>query len=75
MSVLSAVGTTFTTLVGLAPAIYSIGGEDALIHPLALSLGWGLFFAVDHYSTGDYGILAGLGSTGSIRGPDYGRTA
>ena len=37
--------TTTTTMAGLFPAIYGIGGEDALVQPLALTLGWGLFFA------------------------------
>lgn len=37
--------TTFTTLAGLFPAIYGVGGEDTLVQPLALTLGWGLFFA------------------------------
>ena len=34
--------TSVTTLLGLAPTIYSAGGKDAFIQPLALSLGWGL---------------------------------
>jgi len=34
--------TSVTTLLGLAPTIYSAGGKDSFIQPLALSLGWGL---------------------------------
>ena len=37
--------TTFTTLIGLAPTIYGIGGVDHFVQPLALVLGWGLFVA------------------------------
>ena len=35
--------TTTTTLLGLIPTIYGIGGFDSLIQPIALVLGWGLF--------------------------------
>ncbi len=35
--------TSITTLLGLAPTIYSIGGNsDPFVQPLALALGWGL---------------------------------
>lgn len=34
--------TSVTTLLGLAPTIYSLGGNDPFVQPLALSLGWGL---------------------------------
>lgn len=37
--------TTITTLVGLMPTIYGLGGGDPFVQPLALSLGWGLFVA------------------------------
>ena len=37
--------TTITTLVGLIPTIYGIGGTDTFVQPLALALGWGLFIA------------------------------
>ena len=37
--------TTVTTLVGLIPTIYGFGGQDSLIQPMTLVLGWGLFFA------------------------------
>lgn len=37
--------TTITTLIGLIPTIYGIGGLDTFIQPLALVLGWGLFVA------------------------------
>ena len=36
--------TSITTLAGLFPAIYSLGGRDAFVQPLALVLGWGLLF-------------------------------
>lgn len=35
--------TTITTLVGLIPTIYGIGGVDSFVQPIALVLGWGLF--------------------------------
>lgn len=35
--------TTITTLTGLLPTIYGIGGVDTFVQPLALVLGWGLF--------------------------------
>lgn len=34
--------TTLTTLLGLAPTIYGIGGVDNFVQPIALVLGWGL---------------------------------
>ena len=37
--------TTITTLIGLVPLIYGIGGVDTFVQPLALVLGWGLFVA------------------------------
>ena len=37
--------TTVTTLIGLIPTIYGFGGSLPLIQPMALVLGWGLFFA------------------------------
>jgi len=37
--------TAVTTLVGLIPTIYGFGGNDALVQPMVLVLGWGLFFA------------------------------
>lgn len=35
--------TTITTLVGVFPMAYGIGGESGFTQPLAFSLGWGLF--------------------------------
>ena len=35
----------FRTLVGLIPTIYGFGGDDSLVQPMVLVLGWGLFFA------------------------------
>ena len=37
--------TTITTLIGLIPTIYGFGGNDSLVQPMVLVLGWGLFFA------------------------------
>jgi multidrug efflux pump subunit AcrB len=34
--------TTVTTVVGILPTAYGIGGEDAFVKPIALALGWGL---------------------------------
>lgn len=36
--------TTVTTVVGVLPTAYGIGGLDEFVVPLALALGWGLFF-------------------------------
>lgn len=36
--------TTSTTVVGLLPTAYGIGGYDPFVVPIALSLGWGLAF-------------------------------
>ncbi len=35
--------TTLSTLIGLLPTIYGIGGIDYFVQPIALVLGWGLF--------------------------------
>ena len=35
--------TTVTTVLGLLPTAYGIGGLDKFVVPIALSLGWGLF--------------------------------
>ncbi|SMF43303.1 efflux RND transporter permease subunit [Pseudobacteriovorax antillogorgiicola] len=37
--------TTLTTLIGLLPSIYGVGGVDPFVQPLSLVLGWGLAFA------------------------------
>jgi multidrug efflux pump subunit AcrB len=37
--------TTVTTVVGLLPLIYGIGGEDSMMGPMAMSLGYGLLFS------------------------------
>lgn len=37
--------TTVSTLIGLLPTIYGIGGTDTFVQPIALVLGWGLFVA------------------------------
>ncbi len=35
--------TTSSTLIGLIPTIYGMGGVDTFVQPIALVLGWGLF--------------------------------
>lgn len=37
--------TTTSTVVGLMPLAYGIGGADPYMGPMALALGWGLLFA------------------------------
>ena len=37
--------TSITTLIGLAPTVYGMGGMDFLVQPLTLVLSWGLFIA------------------------------
>ncbi len=37
--------TTITTIVGLLPVAYGIGGSDPFLKPMALAIGWGLLFA------------------------------
>jgi multidrug efflux pump subunit AcrB len=37
--------TSFTTIGGVLPLVYGIGGEDKFISPAALSLGYGLLFS------------------------------
>jgi multidrug efflux pump subunit AcrB len=37
--------TTLTTVVGLIPLAYGLGGSDPFIAPMALALGYGLLFA------------------------------
>lgn len=37
--------TTSTTLIGLFPTMYGLGGTDYFIQPIALVLGWGLLVA------------------------------
>jgi len=37
--------TTLTTVAGLLPLAYGFGGSDAYMSPMALALGYGLFFA------------------------------
>ncbi|MBX9768449.1 MAG: hypothetical protein K2X47_14340, partial [Bdellovibrionales bacterium] len=36
--------TTVTTVIGILPAAYGIGGEDMFVVPIAMALGWGLTF-------------------------------
>lgn len=37
--------TTLTTLGGVLPTAYGLGGYDAVLSPMSLALGWGLIFA------------------------------
>lgn len=37
--------TTITTVVGLLPVAYGIGGSDPFLKPMALAVGWGLAFS------------------------------
>jgi multidrug efflux pump subunit AcrB len=36
--------TTITTVIGVLPTAYGIGGLDKFVVPIALALGWGIFF-------------------------------
>ena len=36
--------TTFTTVCGIMPTAYGIGGLDPFVVPIAISLGWGMLF-------------------------------
>ncbi|MBE8222003.1 MAG: efflux RND transporter permease subunit [Bdellovibrionales bacterium] len=36
--------TTVTTVVGILPTAYGLGGLDPFVVPIALGLGWGVFF-------------------------------
>ncbi|MBN2675658.1 MAG: efflux RND transporter permease subunit [Alphaproteobacteria bacterium] len=44
MRLRSVIITAFTTIAGLFPTAYGIGGYDALISPLTMALVWGLLF-------------------------------
>ena len=37
--------TTLTTVVGILPTAYGIGGKDPFLVPMALAFGWGLLFS------------------------------
>jgi multidrug efflux pump subunit AcrB len=37
--------TTVSTVAGLLPLAYGLGGADPYMGPMALALGWGLLFA------------------------------
>jgi len=37
--------TTLTTVAGVMPLAYGLGGTDPMLAPMALALGWGLLFA------------------------------
>lgn len=38
--------TSVTTLVGLLPVAYGLGGSDPFVRPMALALGWGVAFSL-----------------------------
>ncbi len=38
--------SALTTLLGLFPTAYGLGGNEPFIRPMALSMAWGLFFAM-----------------------------
>ncbi|MEM7180975.1 MAG: efflux RND transporter permease subunit [Spirochaetota bacterium] len=37
--------TTVTTVLGILPTAYGVGGEDPFLVPMAMAIGWGLAFA------------------------------
>lgn len=37
--------TSVTTIVGVMPTAYGVGGRDVLLSPMSVALGWGLLFA------------------------------
>ena len=37
--------TTLTTLGGVMPTAYGLGGYDFIVSPMSIALGWGLAFA------------------------------
>lgn len=37
--------TSITTIAGLLPTAYGLGGSDPFVMPMALAIGWGLLFA------------------------------
>ena len=37
--------TTLTTVAGVMPTAYGLGGRDAVLSPMSMALGWGLIFA------------------------------
>ena len=38
--------TTVTTVAGLFPTAYSLGGHDAMLAEMMLAMGWGLLFGM-----------------------------
>lgn len=53
--------TTFTTMAGMIPTAYGIGGSDPILIPMTLSLAWGLGF-------GSFGSLFFIPAVFSIYG-------
>ena len=37
--------TTLTTLFGVMPTAYGIGGYDTIVSPMSIAIGWGLMFS------------------------------
>lgn len=53
--------TTFTTMAGMIPTAYAIGGSDPILIPMTLSLAWGLGF-------GSFGSLVFIPAIFSLYG-------
>ncbi|MCG9876602.1 MAG: efflux RND transporter permease subunit [Leptospiraceae bacterium] len=53
--------TTFTTMAGMIPTAYAIGGSDPILIPMTLSLAWGLGF-------GSFGSLLFIPAVFSVYG-------
>ncbi|WCL48917.1 efflux RND transporter permease subunit [Leptospira sp. GIMC2001] len=58
--------TTFTTMAGMIPTAYAIGGSDPILIPMTLSLAWGLGF-------GSFGSLVFIPAVFSLYGKVVGK--
>jgi multidrug efflux pump subunit AcrB len=58
--------TTFTTMAGMIPTAYAIGGSDPILIPMTLSLAWGLGF-------GSFGSLVFIPAVFSLYGRIVGK--
>jgi multidrug efflux pump subunit AcrB len=73
--------TSLSTLVGVLPTAYGIGGYDAILSPMSLALGWGLAFSTlitlllvpSLYSIAGDLRLAGARLVESVRRPSRAR--
>ena len=62
--------TTATTVVGILPTAYGIGGSDPFVVPIALALGWGMLvggFLTTLVLPVILSIIAGSGNQGRVR--------